>query len=503
MAHVDTEYVEPTYGNWRLPQRAGIGRLSGLATALLFVTIIITIFVMRLAGIIPGLIIGVILALFLGSFALKDKHGYTLMERLSERLIFMFARFRKLNIFRSGPLGATPTNEFRLPGVASSAVTYEGTDSVGRPFALIHMPAVSIYSVSMAVEPDGAAMVDQADIDQWVANWGGFLAELGREVGLVGASVTVETSPGSGIRLRREIESSMSNTASPIASQMLAEAAQTYPSGVSETRAWVTLSFSAAARSGMRRRTPDEMLRDLSSKVVFWCSHLEATGAGTATPMVATEIGQIVRAAYDPAAARLLDQAAYAGEPLTIDLSSAGPSTAVVEWSHYRHDSGLSVCWTMSEAPRGAVFSNVFARLLEPHAMIGRKRVTMLYRPVDSALTAAMVEQDQNTARTRLTSTRNGSARLSAELDAANATAADEARGAGLTYVGLAVCATVETPAEMADAVAVVEQELAPSSRIMLRRAWGAHDAVFAATLPLGVVLGRHTVLPESVKSAL
>ena len=79
MAHVDTEYVEPTYGNWRLPQRAGIGRLSGLATALLFVTIIITIFVMRLAGIIPGLIIGVILALFLGSFALKDKHGYTLM----------------------------------------------------------------------------------------------------------------------------------------------------------------------------------------------------------------------------------------------------------------------------------------------------------------------------------------------------------------------------------------------------------------------------------------
>ena len=84
--------------------------------------------------------------------------------------------------------------------------------------------------------------------------------------------------------------------------------------------------------------------------------------------MVAGEIGQIVRAAYDPAAARLLDQAAYAGEPLTIDLSSAGPSTAVVEWNHYRHDSGVSVCWTMSEAPRGAVFSNVFARLLEPHA---------------------------------------------------------------------------------------------------------------------------------------
>ena len=71
MAHVNTDYTEPTYGNWRIPQRAGIGRLSGLATALLFVTIIITIFVMRLAGIIPGLVIGIILALFLGSFAAR------------------------------------------------------------------------------------------------------------------------------------------------------------------------------------------------------------------------------------------------------------------------------------------------------------------------------------------------------------------------------------------------------------------------------------------------
>ena len=105
---LNTDYTEPTYGNWRLPQRAGIGRLSGLATVLLFVAIIITIFVMRLAGIIPGLVIGVILALFLGAFALKDKHGYTLMERIAERLIFMLAKFRKLNIFRSGPLGATP-----------------------------------------------------------------------------------------------------------------------------------------------------------------------------------------------------------------------------------------------------------------------------------------------------------------------------------------------------------------------------------------------------------
>ena len=494
------DYNEPTYGNFRRPISTGLGRFSGLATALIFGTAIITIITLQIAGLLAGLLS----FLVLGTLCLKDRHGYTFAERTAERIIFMFAKFRKLNIFRSGPMGMTPSSNFRLPGVASSATTFDGNDSVGNPFSMVHLPSAGVFSVSLAVEPDGAAMVDQKDIDQWVANWGGFLAMMGREEeGLIGVSVTVETSPGSGLRLRHEIESSLSANASPVAAQMLTEAALTYPTGVSETRAWVTFSFSAAARAGMRRRTPDEMISYFSSKISLWCSNLEATGAGTATPMISSEIAQIVRTAFDPASARLFDESVYEGNRAEMSLSSAGPTTAIVEWPYYRHDSGVTVCWTMSNAPQGVVFSNVLQRLLEPNKSVARKRVTMLYRPVDSSMTATIAEQDVNTANARLTSTRNGSARLAADLAAAKSTAEDEAGGAGLTYFGLVVAATVEEPADMTDAVATVEQSLASSARIMLRRAWGAHDAVFAATLPLGVMLGRHALLPESVKSAL
>ena len=497
------EYVEPTYGNWRLPVRAGLGRLSGLTSVMVFISIFVTIFVLKLGGMVQGLVTALVCLAVLAALSIKDKHGYSSLEKLVERVIFMFSRLFKRNKYRSGPLGFTKEGTFKLPGVASSVTPYQGMDSMGTAFTLVHMPAVGTYSVTFAVEPDGASLVDQQDIDQWVANWGGFLAGLGREVGLIGAVVTSEVSQGSGARLQKEIKATLSPDASPVAQQMLQEAAVTYPAGVTQHQVWVSLVFSAAPRPGARRRKPEDMVRELANKIPYWCAHLESTGAGLATPMSAGELAEIVRVAYDPAAARVLDEAVYQGDDVSLDFENIGPAAAETLWDEYRHDSGVSVCWTMSEAPRGTVYSNVLSRLLASHAAVDRKRVSLVFRPVDSARTADVVEKDQNTARTRLTSTRHGSARLAADLDAANATAAEEAKGAGLTYFSMIVSATVEDPERLPEAVAAVEQELAPAARIMLRRAYGGHDAAFAATLPLGVMLNRHVLLPEAIKSAL
>lgn len=500
-----SEYVEPTYGNWRIPVRAGIGRMSGLATILLFAVLIITMMVLKFAGLLAGILTGLVGVLLILGLSYKDKHGFSVLERSAERTLFMFAKRSKKNMYRSGPLH--PVGTYKLPGVVSSCKTYEGKDASGRGFTVVHMPAVGIYSIAIGVEPDGAALVDREDIDQWVANWGGFLAELGREIGLVGAAATVETSPGSGMKIRKEIESSLSDEATPLARQALYEAATDYPAGVAQTRCWVTLSFSAAARSGSKKRTPEEMLREFSSNIPHWCTYLEGTGAGIATPLSKDELAEIIRIAYDPAAARLFEDAYYRDETVQLELDAVGPSATEVDWNTYRHDSGVSMCWTMSEAPRGNVFSNVFARLLSPHYGIDRKRVTLIYRPIESARTATIAEQDQNRARTRLTSKKYGSARLEVDLAAANATANEEARGAGLTYFGMIVSATMDTTVRneehIKELAAIVEQELEPASRIKLRRAYGAHDAAFAATLPLGVMLNRHTVLPEMIRSAL
>ena len=69
---------------------------------------------------------------------------------------------------------------YQLPGLAAKSTLYEFTDSYKRPFALLHVPATSHFTVIFSTEPDGASLVDPEQVDAWVANWGGWLAGLGR-----------------------------------------------------------------------------------------------------------------------------------------------------------------------------------------------------------------------------------------------------------------------------------------------------------------------------------
>jgi hypothetical protein len=51
-----------------------------------------------------------------------------------------------------------------------------------------------------------------------------------------------------------------------------------------------------------------------------------------------------------------------------------------------------------TKLPRGSVISSALSRLLAPNGDIDRKRVSLLYRPMDSARAAAVVERDQKNA---------------------------------------------------------------------------------------------------------
>jgi hypothetical protein len=312
-------------------------------------------------------------------------------------LAFRLARRKKANIYRSGPLGLTPWGEFQLPGIAAGSKLYEFTDSYGRPFALIHLPSTAHYTVVFGTQPDGASLVDPEQIDAWVANWGGWLASLSNEPAVVATSVTVETAPDSGARLRREVESNIHDDAPDIAKAMLREALKTYPQGSATIRAWVALTFSAAARAGGKRRTADEIARDLASRLPSLTERLESTGAGACAPLNAQELCEVVRVAYDPAAARLIDEAHYQGTPVELNWSDVGPSAHQADWDGYRHDSGHSVSWSMTGAPRGHILASALARLVAPHGEIARKRVTLLYRPIEAGRAAAIVESDQTT----------------------------------------------------------------------------------------------------------
>ncbi len=67
------------------------------------------------------------------------------------------------------------------------------------------------------------------------------------------ASVTIETAPDTGSRLRREVATNMVADAQPLARDMLAEVVATYPEGSAEVGAWVALTFAGSILRVIRR----------------------------------------------------------------------------------------------------------------------------------------------------------------------------------------------------------------------------------------------------------
>ena len=167
--------------------------------------------------------------------------------------------------------------------------------------------------------------------------------------------------------------------------------------------------------------------------------------------------------------------------------------------------SAVSVTWAMTAPPRGEVYSSVLHGLLNPHAEIDRKRVTLVFRPLDPARAVRIVEIDKRAADFRATVSDRPSARAINEQRSAAATAAEEALGAGLVDFSVFVTATVADEQRLPDAIAAIAaiDMLSASARLQLRPMYGSQDVGFAASLPLGLMLPAHSALPSSVRSAL
>src|SRR3954451_18506377 len=491
-----------TYGNWRRPMSAGLGALGTIGTAGLLVGLIVVIVTMMFAGILPALAVALVGGLGLLSLSVRNRHGRTLLQGTATRAGWARARASGAHLYRSGPLGQAGWGSFQLPGLAAASTLTEGRDSYDRPFALIRVPATGHFTVVFAADPDGASLVDDEQIDVWVAHWGQWLAALGNEPGVVAVSVTIETAPDSGSRLRREVDGQLDAGAPAGARAMLREVVETYPAGSATVKALVAITFSGAGRGLGRGRQAEEMSRDLAARIPWLGNTLHATGAGAARPVSAQQLCEVIRTAYDPAAARVFELARAHGETAELSWSDVGPTAAQAGWDVYRHDGALSVTWSMTQAPRGEVDAGMLARLLRPHGDVDRKRVTLLYRPLDSARAARIVEADKRNADFRVNSAARPSARALVEQRAAAATAAEEARGAGLVNFGMLVTATVTAP-ERLDAARQAIDHLAPTARIMLRPVYGSQDSAFAAALPLGLVLPSHLRVPSELRESL
>ncbi|MFC5931994.1 SCO6880 family protein [Cryobacterium melibiosiphilum] len=497
-----THSAPRSYGNWTKPKTAGLLGLGSIGTAILFVGAGFSVIVTMASNILNGVVTALIFGAFLLTVAVTDKHGQSLLMRATTRVGWMVTTRTGTHIYRSGPLGRAEWGTAQLPGLAAGSKLSEWHDSYNRPFALLQIPTTSDYTVVIETEPDGAALVDREQVDVWVAEWGMWLASLGDEPGIEAVSVTIETAPDTGTRLRREVNSRIDPEAPEFAQNILHDLVKQYPAGSATIKAFVAITFNAAARVGGKKRTPDEMGRELASRLPGLTQSLSSTGAGATRPLSAQELCEVIRVAYDPAAARLIDDANAAGEVPELYWPEVGPTAHQANWDTYRHDSALSVTWMMSGAPRGNVPSSILARLLAPHRDVARKRVTLLYRPIDAAKAAAIVEADVRASTFNVQSSNKPTARSMTATRAALATAQEEASGAGLVNFGMLVTATVIDAAHEADAKAAIDN-LSATARLRLRIVHGSQDSAFAAALPLGLVLPKHVRIPSEVREQL
>lgn len=501
MATSETQRITRTYGNWRRPASPGLLGLGTAGTVTLLLGLLFTVVLIMSVGMGPAVIFALGLALLVLVLTVRDVHGRNLVQRIGARLGWWSTRATGSHLYRSGPLGRTGWGTYQLPGIVAATRLTEHRDGYDRPFALLYTPRTMTYTVVITSDPDGAALVDEEQIDLWVADWGHWLRNLGEEPGLESASVTIETAPDTGMQLRQEVELNLDPDANDFSTAMLREIVEDFPAGQSGVKAYVALTFSGRASTG-KRREPEEVAQELAARLPGLTGDLQATGAGSAMVTSAQELCEVVRIAYDPAAAMLIDEAHAAGEAVEMAWTDVGPTSAETTWTGYRHDSGWSRTWGMSLAPRGVVQAGVLARLLAPHRDIARKRVTLLYEPIDPGKAAALVEADQRTAEFQASNRRRAAARDSAAVRAAAATAGEEAAGAGLVNFGLLVTATVVDPSMASKASAAI-RNLSASARLRLRPLYGSQDSAFAAALPLGLNLAKHVTIPDVLREKL
>jgi hypothetical protein len=318
----------------------------------------------------------------------------------------------------------------------------------------------------------------------------------------------VETAPDPGTRLAAEVLPQLRPDAPAVARQLMTQIVAAYPAASSETATYVTLTYRTSgqphgSRLASHADRKADMVTNLAIRMPQLAGALVAAGGGAVRPVAAERIADSVRTAYDPGAAAAILQARAESGSTGQQWADAGPMSAEETADGYFHDGYVSRSWVASEAPRGTVRSGVLRALLEPSPRIARKRVAIMYRPLDPASAARLVESDRRSAHFMAASTTGLiNARASTAVRAAEQAAAEEAAGAGLVEFGIVVTATAGSADELRAADAEIAN-LAASARLRLRVAKGQQAAAFAVTLPAGVLPWLHTLVPYQLRGAL
>ena len=485
------------YGDLQYPKAPGLGQFDR-RTGLFFIGIIAAVFlVSAYTASLPVIIVGITtVGLFCYLTYQRDAHGFSVWDRLNERLYHAHRKATGRNVYVSDLLTKDTTN---LPGLMACTRLTEHDGPLGR-FALIHHQSGQTTLV-MTCEPTGGSLHDQEAVDLMVGRWGLFGAQFAQSNGVDQYAVTLETGPNFGASAIAEVQTNMDPDANDLARQINLDTTRMGAEARATFAAYVSITYKATQRAkGHTREQHDAQTAErIARGIKHLATGLQEAGGGIALPATTQDLTHAVRAAYDPWAAALIEDATARGEAVEIDWETAGPTRAEAHIDSYAHDDHHSVTFKMTNAIRGSYHETILSQLIDSHPAIDRKRVTIVKHPVAAATARNQVEVDYQDAKLAANEPK---ARGEAALNLETAYAVREAvnLGAALEKFTMFVTVTVADEDRLADAVAAVEQQLAPSARLDLRIVRGRQDTAFVAALPLGLDLATYRREPLTTR---
>lgn len=493
------------YGHLRRPKAPGISGMSPVQFLVTVVLILVAVVLVFLINFWLGLgwiaVCALVMAPWVIGTTIFDSNPYAgIVRRTKHRR----GEVRGHTTLAQGPTGTVSHGAFTLPGMMASGELLQAVDGYGVPFAMIHHTAADHYSVVIETEPEGIVGRDQKDLDRKAALWGTYLGALSRHRDLIGAQVVVETVPDTGLRLERAARAGVQKDAPEFSKRVVDATIAAAPAGSAQVVTTVTLTFDASKGTERGKRSRDTVADDIGTRLPGLISQLRQTGAGAnLRARVAADIVDDARVAFDPSVVAEVEKArANGGTGLTWE--ECGPVSAHSAPDHYSHDGHVSMSMVMVEPPRGVFYTLQMKELLDPSPRVPRKRVAMLYRPLDPALSAQLAEWRVTSASSDATSDRRRgtSARKKAALTSAEQNAKAEAEGSPFVRVATIVTGTVADPDDLPEVHATL-LNLSQQARLKFRPAWGMHDVAFIASMPLGIVLPERVAVPAVLRETI
>ncbi len=420
--------------------------------------------------------------LFCAALAWTPVGGRKLIEWVPVTARWVARTQKRQTVFRRRIVKPRPAGTLALPGDAAALREWEDPETGA---AMIHDPHSQTLTAIVGVSHPAFVLLDPGEQERRVATWGRVLATACRSGRIARLQVCERTLPdgGSGLvewwRQHGRDDGSWTSTVYRELIDRAGPAGERHATTIS-----LALDLRAAARqvrtNGGGIKGAAAVLRQEMTTLVTALRAAELTVGTWLTP---AEVAVILRSAYDPAAAALLERHGDIGRSIT----TAGPVAVTESWDRLRSDSAHHAVLWISEWPRSQVYPGFLAPVLLSSGI--QRAFSLICTPIRSDQAARDIRKKKteliSDAAQRQKMGRIEDASQTAEYGDVLQQEADLTAGHGvLRYTGL-ISISAPTTEELDTAVAAIEQAAIQASCETRRLVGQQAQAFTVAALPL------------------